>query len=115
MEQTLLGRGRPGHAGSAGYETGLGLEYVASHPVLSARQRTIAFDNRKAERSEVPPGPYSIVVMASDNAAVLDAAGIDSARVVGPSMGGMIAQEFALQFPARVRLLVLACTARQQP
>jgi len=53
--------------------------------------------------------------MASDNAAVLDAAGIDSARVVGPSMGGMIAQEFALQFPARVPLLVLACTARQQP
>lgn len=82
-----------------------------TRPVLSARYRTIAFDNRGAGRSEVPPGPYSIAVMASDTAAVLDAAGIDSAHVVGASMGGMIAQEFALQYPARVRSLVLACTA----
>lgn len=50
-----------------------------TRPVLSARYRTIAFDNRGAGRSEVPPGPYSIAVMASDTAAVLDAAGIDSA------------------------------------
>jgi pimeloyl-ACP methyl ester carboxylesterase len=86
-----------------------------TRPVLSTRYRTIAFDNRGAGRSDVPPDPYSIAAMASDAAAVLDAAGIDSAHVVGASMGGMIAQEFALQYPARVRSLVLACTAPGGP
>ena len=86
-----------------------------TRPVLSSRYRTIAFDNRGAGRSAVPPGPYSIAAMASDAAAVLDAAGIDSAHLVGASMGGMIAQEFALQYPKRVRSLVLACTAPGGP
>jgi pimeloyl-ACP methyl ester carboxylesterase len=86
-----------------------------TRPTLSARFRTIAFDNRGAGRSSVPPGPYTIAGMASDAAAVLDGAGIASAHIVGASMGGMIAQEFALQYPARVRSLVLACTAPGGP
>jgi 3-oxoadipate enol-lactonase len=49
--------------------------------------------------------------MASDGAAVLDAAGVVAAHVFGVSMGGMIAQEFALQYPKRVRSLILGCTA----
>jgi pimeloyl-ACP methyl ester carboxylesterase len=48
--------------------------------------------------------------MASDVAAVLDAAGVESAHVFGISMGGMIAQEFAIQYPKRVRSLILGCT-----
>jgi len=84
--------------------------WFRTRPVLSARYRTIALDNRGVGRSDVPPGPYSIALMASDALAVLDEAHVPRAHIFGVSMGGMIAQEFALQYPARVRSLVLGCT-----
>ena len=80
-------------------------------PQLAAHYRTIALDNRGAGQSDVPPGPYSIPLMASDAAAVLDAARAAKAHIFGMSMGGMIAQEFALQYPQRVLSLILGCTA----
>jgi len=79
-------------------------------PVLAEHYRVIVFDNRGVGRSDVPVGPYPISTMARDAAAVMDAAGIDAAHVFGVSMGGMIAQEFALQYPTRVRSLILGCT-----
>jgi len=85
--------------------------WYRTRPVLAAGHRTIALDNRGVGQSEVPAGPYPIPVMASDALAVLDAAGIESAHVFGISMGGMIAQELALQNPKRVRSLILGCTA----
>ncbi len=97
---------------------GLGYPSAMWHrirPALAARYRTIALDNRGAGRSDMPPGPYSIRLMASDAAAVLDAAGVESAHVFGVSMGGMIAQEFVLQYPQRVLSLILGCTAAGGP
>src|ERR1700674_5108585 len=93
----------------------MGLSYPSymwhrTRPLLAQNFRTIAFDNRGIGQSDVPPGVYSIALMASDAAAVLDAAGVASAHVFGVSMGGMIAQEFALQYPQRVRSLILGCT-----
>jgi pimeloyl-ACP methyl ester carboxylesterase len=84
-------------------------------PVLAARYRTIAFDNRGVGQSDVARGPYSIALMASDAAAVVDAARVDSAHIFGVSMGGMIAQEFALLHPQRVRSLILGSTAGGGP
>jgi 3-oxoadipate enol-lactonase len=86
-----------------------------TRPALARQYQTIAFDNRGVGRSEVPIGPYPIALMASDAAAVLDAAGIESAHVFGVSMGGMIAQELALQYPKRVLSLILGCTAAGGP
>ena len=97
---------------------GLGYPSAMWHrtrPALSAFYRTIALDNRGAGQSDVPPGPYSIALMASDAAAVLDAAGVRSAHLFGVSMGGMVAQEFALQYLGRVRSLILGCTAAGGP
>jgi 3-oxoadipate enol-lactonase len=79
-------------------------------PALAREYRIIVFDNRGMGRSGVPSGPYTMRRMASDARAVLDAAGVESAHVVGASMGGMIAQELALQHPGRVRSLMLGCT-----
>jgi len=97
---------------------GLGYSSVMWHrtrPALAQRYRTVAFDNRGVGLSDVPPGPYSIASMASDAAAVLNAAAIARAHVFGISMGGMIAQEFALQYPAKTRSLILGCTAAGGP
>ena len=73
--------------------------------------RAVALDNRGAGRSDKPHGEYSLEQMADDAVAVLDHAGIETAHVVGASMGGAISQYVAVKYPERVRSLTLACTA----
>jgi pimeloyl-ACP methyl ester carboxylesterase len=78
--------------------------------VLSRRFRVVVFDNRGTGRSGRARLGLRIRDLADDAAAVLDAAGIESADVFGISMGGMIAQELALRHPGRVRRLALGAT-----
>lgn len=70
----------------------------------------IVLDNRGTGDSDEPEGPYTMGQMAGDLEAVLDAAGVETAHVVGASMGGMIAMQYALEYD-RAQSLVLMCTS----
>jgi pimeloyl-ACP methyl ester carboxylesterase len=74
---------------------------------LNDRYRVTTFDNRGVGRSATPDGVFAIAAFSADTAALMDALEIESAHVVGSSMGGTIAQELALAHPERVRSLVL--------
>jgi len=78
---------------------------------MATRFRIISFDNRGAGRSDKPIVPFTLEQMAEDAIAVLDAAGIETAHVVGASMGGVISQIVTVKHPHRVRSLTLVCTA----
>jgi pimeloyl-ACP methyl ester carboxylesterase len=74
-----------------------------------AEFRVLRLDNRGTGRSDKPDRPYSIRQMALDVIRCMNAAGVESAHVYGVSLGSMIAQELALDYPARVRSLILGC------
>src|SRR5579872_1802579 len=80
-------------------------------PAFSRYFRTLIYDNRGVGQSDKPHGPYSHEQNADDLAGLLDCLGWQRTHVLGVSMGGFIAQEFALKYPARVDKLVLVSTA----
>jgi pimeloyl-ACP methyl ester carboxylesterase len=79
-------------------------------PWIARRHRAIVFDNRGTGGSSPVRARLSMSGLAHDARAVLDDAGVESAHVIGASMGGMIAQHLALEDRASVRSLTLACT-----
>ena len=94
----------------------MGLAYPAAMwfrlvPALAEHYRVLRLDNRGAGLTgDVAGAPYTVQTMAADALAVLDAAGVGTAQVVGISMGGLIAQELALTAPERVMSLCLMAT-----
>jgi pimeloyl-ACP methyl ester carboxylesterase len=75
----------------------------------SQQFRCIMGDNRGVGLTDKPEGPYTSAMMADDYAGLLDALGISQARIVGVSMGAIIAQQLALRHPSKVKSLVLMC------
>jgi len=84
--------------------------FAAQVEGLAPHFRVISFDNRCVGRTDQPQQPFTIADMADDTAALLDALEVESAHVFGVSLGGMVAQEFVLRHPHKVKRLVLACT-----
>ena len=75
--------------------------------------RVLRHDARGHGESDKPPGPYSLEMLAGDLVALLDALGIDEVHLCGVSMGGMISQVMALDFPERVVSLALVNTTSE--
>ena len=88
-----------------------GEDWAAQTPEFSKQYRVIAPDIRGHGRSGKPPGPYSVPLLASDISRLMDGLGIDSAHLVGLSMGGMIAFQMAVDQPRRVRSLTIVNSA----
>jgi len=79
-------------------------------PYLTPHFQVVTFDNRGVGGTDKPAGPYTAGLLAADTAALLGALGISSAVVMGHSMGGFVAQELTLTYPAKVSKLVLSST-----
>jgi pimeloyl-ACP methyl ester carboxylesterase len=78
--------------------------------------RVLRFDNRDVGLSSKLDGiAYSVSDMAGDAVAVLDAAGVDRAHVLGLSMGGMIVQRMAIEHPGRVLTLTSVMSSTGEP
>lgn len=77
---------------------------------LREDHEVIVYDHRGVGASTPLGASVTIGEMAEDAAGLLAALQIDSADILGISMGGMIAQELALKYPDRVRTLTLGCT-----
>jgi 3-oxoadipate enol-lactonase len=81
--------------------------WQAQMPMLTRRHRVTRYIQRGLDGTAVPPGPYRLSDLVEDALAVLDAAEIDRAHLIGSSLGGVIAQRLAIEHPERVRTLTL--------
>ena len=77
---------------------------------LAATFTVITVDHRGTGYSSLGSDPFSLYDLAADGLAVLQKEGIDNAMVIGTSMGGAVAQEFALAYPEQVTALILLGT-----
>jgi len=83
---------------------------------LSGGKRLTPFELIKLRLLKIPvAATYKLIDMAKDTVGLMDVLGIQSAHLVGASMGGMIAQEVALSFPQRVRSLTSIMSTTGNP
>jgi len=84
--------------------------WIFQTPVFKKHYRVITFDNRGIGKTDKPWGAYSTKMMADDTIGLMDHLSIKKAHILGISMGGMIAQALAINYPERINKLVLGCT-----
>jgi 3-oxoadipate enol-lactonase len=77
---------------------------------VRAGLRVVSYDNRGVGRSGAPPGPYTSAELAADLKALVTGLGLGRFHLAGVSMGGAIAQEYAVAHPDDLLSLVLANT-----
>jgi 3-oxoadipate enol-lactonase len=97
---------------------GMGFDRHGWDPVARKLQRhfrLVLVDNRGSGRSDLPAGSFGVADMADDVIAVLNDAGIRRTHTMGVSLGGMMAQELAVDHPDRVDRLVLVSTTPGWP
>jgi 3-oxoadipate enol-lactonase len=82
---------------------------------LESHFQILRYDIRGHGKSEAPPGVYTLDLLGEDAVALLDALGIDQVHWVGLSMGGMIGQSIALNYPKRLESLALCDTMAVVP
>jgi pimeloyl-ACP methyl ester carboxylesterase len=82
-------------------------DWESQVPEFDKSYQVITFDLRGHGRSDKPAGPYSIPLLAADTAALLKALGLQSAHVVGISLGGGVVIQLALDAPDLVKTLVI--------
>jgi 3-oxoadipate enol-lactonase len=80
-------------------------------PHFAGRFLLIRHDKRGHGLSDCPPGPYTLRDYTTDLAGLLDQLGVDEAILIGDSVGGMIALDYALTYPDQIKGLVLCDTA----
>ncbi len=117
--ESILPEGEPSETvllimGSGG--SAIGWPPKVIRPFIEAGYRVVRYDHRSTGLSDRVENwdrrnPYSVGDMAGDALAVLDALDVEAAHLVGLSMGGMIAQEIAIQHPQRVASLTLMLTS----
>jgi 3-oxoadipate enol-lactonase len=78
--------------------------------LLGAGYRVLRFDNRGVGKTSAPAGPYTSRMLAEDAKALVDELGLRDFHLMGVSMGGMIAQEYAIDHGEDLRTVALACT-----
>jgi 3-oxoadipate enol-lactonase len=92
----------------------LGSSLVMWNPQMKALEphfRVLRYDVRGHGKSEAPPGAYTLELLGEDAVALLEALEIDQVHWVGLSMGGMIGQSIAVNYPKRLKSLALCDTA----
>jgi 3-oxoadipate enol-lactonase len=78
---------------------------------FSKNYQVITFDLRGHGQSDKPAGPYSMSIFASDTAGLLKALKVGSTHVVGLSLGGAVAFQLAIDFPALVKTMTIVNSA----
>jgi 3-oxoadipate enol-lactonase len=93
--------------------SGLGGDHTfwdTSIEIFSASFKVIVFDTRGIGKTATPEEPYTMDIFAEDLAGLMTALQIEKAHILGFSMGGVIAQTFAVKYPDKVLKLILAAT-----